>query len=334
MFVTRYKNAVLARSLRPVVLGAAILCFGVTSGLSGVSFAGVAESSLPQTLPDGGPNLTEAWTRTGGARLYRNTLTQPRQIRMVGAAFADPAAVPELMSSPQGQPDGKSAGKGGRGGKTAPHSIVVDPNSPARPWPHASSRPAKQGGAAASQAGKKSEAAQAASAPTEKPVSVSPALTAPASARQGNGAAAVAPPSVPEKNGTRGNVQANGGRAQNNAASPSASPSIGIGNGVAMPAGVAMPSGVPSAAAPTAASSSASTSAASSSMSVTGSGAAAGAFGKAGVGSVRSSSGGTPADVPAPPSIPSLSADDLLPPSNGAGGSSGGGGAPVRAPLP
>lgn len=332
MFVTHYKNAVLARTLRPVALGAAILCFGVMSGLSGVSFAGVAESSLPQTLPDGGPNLTEAWTRTGGARLYWNTLTQPRQIRMVGAAFADPAAVPELMSSPQGQPDGKSAGKGSRGGKTAPHSIVVDPNAPARPWPHASSRSAKQGGATASQAGKKNEAAQAASAPAEKPVSVSPALTAPTSARQGNGTAAVAPPSAPEKNGTGSSVQANGGRAQNTEASPS--PSIGVGNGVAMPAGAAMPSGVPSAATPTAASSSASTSAASSSMAVTGSGSAAGAFGKAGVGSVRSSDGGTPPDVPAPPSIPSLSADDLLPPSNGSGGGSGGGGAPVRAPLP
>ena len=332
MYVTRYKNAVLARSLRPVVLGAAILCFGVTSGLSGVSFAGVAESSLPQTLPDGGPNLTEAWTRTGGARLYWNTLTQPRQIRMVGAAFADPAAVPELMSSPQGQPDGKSAGKGGRGGKTAPHSVVVDPRAPVRSAPHASSRPAKQSGATAAQADKKSEAAQAAKAQAEKPTSVSPALTAPAtaSARQGNGAATATPSSAPGKNGTNGNVPTNGGKAREGAAYPPSSPSLGIGDGVAAPAGGAMPSGASSAPAPTTASSSASTS----SMSVTGTGAAAGAFGKAGAGSVRSSNGGVQADVPAPPPIPSLSADDLLPPSNGGNGSSGGGGAPVRAPLP
>lgn len=333
MFVTHYKNAVLARALRPVALGAAILCFGLTSGLSGVSFAGVAESSLPQTLPDGGPNLTEAWMRTGGARLYWNTLTQPRQIRMVGAAFADPAAVPELMSSPQGQPDAKSTGKGSRGGKAAPHSVAVDPRAPVRPWPHATARPAKQGGTTAVQAGKKNEAGQAVRSPAEKPASVSPALTAPSSARQGNGAAAT-PPSVPEKNGTRGNGQANGGKTQNNAAYPSSSPSIGIGNGVSTPAGAAMPSNVPAAAAPAAASSSASTSAKSSSLSVTGSGAAAGAFGKAGVGSVRTSNGGAQADVPAPPPIPSLTADDLLPPSNGAGGASGGGGAPVRAPLP
>ncbi|OXS29091.1 MAG: hypothetical protein BCS36_01315 [Desulfovibrio sp. MES5] len=304
MFVTHYKNAVLARTLRPVALGVAILCFGVTSGMSGVSFAGVAESSLPQTLPDGGPNLTEAWMRTGGARLYWNTLTQPRQIRMVGAAFADPAAVPELMSSPQGQPD-VSTGKGSRGGKTAPHSIVVDPKAPARPWPHATSRPAKQGGTTAVQAGKKSEAAQAARTPAEKPASVSPALTAPSSSRQGNGngTAAVAP-----------------------------SPSVGIGNGVAAPSGAAKPSGVPPAAASTSASSSASSAAPS--MSVTGSGAAVGAFGKAGVGSVRSSNGGAQADVPIPPPVPSLTADDLLPPSNGAGSASGGGGAPARAPLP
>ena len=337
MFVTHYKNAVLARTLRPLALGAAILCFGVMSDLSGLSFAGVAESSLPPTMPDGGPNLTEAWMRTGGARLYWNTLTQPRQIRMMGAAFADPAAVPELMPSPQGQPDGKSVGKGNRGGKTAPHSIVVDPRAPARPWPHdAASRPAKQGGATASQAGKKSGAAQAVGAPAEKPASVSPALTppapAPASERRGTGAAA-APSSVPVKNGKGGDVQGNGGKAQGTAAYPPPSPSIGIGNGVAAPAGAVVPSGVPSTAAPTAASSSALTSAASSSMSVTGSGAAAWAFGKAGLGSVRSSSGGAQADVPVPPSIPSLTADDLLPPSNGAGAATGGA-APVRAPLP
>lgn len=334
MFVTRYKNAVLARTLRPVALGAAILCFGVTSGLTGVSPAIAAESSLPQTLPNGSSNLTEIWMRSGGARLYWNTLTQPRQIRMVGAAFADPAAVPELMPSPQGLPEAKSSGKGSRGGKTAPHSVVVDPRAPVRSGTHASSRPAKQSGATAAQADKKSEAAQAAKAQTEKPASVSPALTAPASApasaRQGNGAAAATSSSAPSKNGTNGAVPTNGGKAREGAAYPPSSPSLGIGDGVAAPAGGAMPSGASSAPASTSASSSASTS----SMSVTGTGAAAGAFGKAGAGSVRSSNGGVQPDVPAPPPIPSLSADDLLPPSNGGNGSSGGGGAPVRAPLP
>lgn len=332
MCVTRYKNAVLARTLRPVALGAAILCFGVMSGLTGVSPAIAAESSLPQTLPNGSSNLTEIWMRSGGARLYWNTLTQPRQIRMVGAAFADPAAVPELMPSPQGQPEAKSSGKGSRGGKTAPHSVVIDPRAPVRSGTHASSRPAKQSGATAAQAAKKSEAAQAVKAPAEKPASVSPALTAPApvSAGQGNGAAAATSSSAPGKNGTNGTVPTNGGKARESASYPPSSPSLGIGDGVAAPAGGAMPSGVPSAPASTTASSSASTSA----MSVTGTGAAAGAFGKAGAGSVRSSNGGVQADVPAPPSIPSLSADDLLPPSNGSNGSSGGGGAPVRAPLP
>ena len=52
---------------------------------------------LPARLPSGGVNLDEAWIQDGGARLYWNTLVIPRQLRMGGASFVDPAAVPELL---------------------------------------------------------------------------------------------------------------------------------------------------------------------------------------------------------------------------------------------
>ena len=52
---------------------------------------------LPALLPSGGVNLDEAWIQDGGARLYWNTLVIPRQLRMGGASFVDPAAVPELL---------------------------------------------------------------------------------------------------------------------------------------------------------------------------------------------------------------------------------------------
>ena len=52
---------------------------------------------LPALLPSGGVNLDEAWIQDGGARLYWNTLVIPRQLRMGGARFVDPAAVPELL---------------------------------------------------------------------------------------------------------------------------------------------------------------------------------------------------------------------------------------------
>lgn len=52
---------------------------------------------LPAFLPSGGANLDEAWIQDGGARLYWNTLVIPRQLRMGGARFVDPASVPELL---------------------------------------------------------------------------------------------------------------------------------------------------------------------------------------------------------------------------------------------
>lgn len=54
----------------------------------------------PARTAAGQTNLTHIWTEKGGARLYWNTLVDPRQVRMAGARFDDPAAVPELRLAP------------------------------------------------------------------------------------------------------------------------------------------------------------------------------------------------------------------------------------------
>lgn len=56
---------------------------------------------LPAYLPNGAVNLDEAWIQDGGARLYWNTLLIPRQLKMAGATWVDPALVPPLFAPPQ-----------------------------------------------------------------------------------------------------------------------------------------------------------------------------------------------------------------------------------------
>ena len=56
---------------------------------------------LPAYLPHGAVNLDEAWIQDGGARLYWNTLLIPRQLKMAGATWVDPALVPPLFAPQQ-----------------------------------------------------------------------------------------------------------------------------------------------------------------------------------------------------------------------------------------
>ena len=56
---------------------------------------------LPAYLPNGAVNLDEAWIQDGGARLYWNTLLIPRQLKMAGATWVDPALVPPLFPPQQ-----------------------------------------------------------------------------------------------------------------------------------------------------------------------------------------------------------------------------------------
>lgn len=55
---------------------------------------------LPEYLPDGAANLDAAWIQDGGARLYWNTLLVPRQLKMAGATWVDPALTPQLLAPP------------------------------------------------------------------------------------------------------------------------------------------------------------------------------------------------------------------------------------------
>ncbi|MCR5814817.1 MAG: hypothetical protein K6G15_10050 [Desulfovibrio sp.] len=52
---------------------------------------------VPQWTQDGQLNLTHEWIEHGGARLYWNSLLTPRQVRLVGMRFKDPADRPFLM---------------------------------------------------------------------------------------------------------------------------------------------------------------------------------------------------------------------------------------------
>lgn len=356
MFMTLCKKTAALCALRAVTVRTAFLCLCAAFMFS-VSPAAAAEtvhlpSSPPPTLPDGGANLNEAWVRHGGARLYWNTLMQPRQLRMAGASFADPAAVPELMPSPQGQAGSKSAGKSRAGAKAAPHSVVIDPGAPLMPMRGASHSAGKAGNTV-----KKTDTA-APRVTGQRPASVSPALTAPAASgngkaataartgsaaagKSGNGAAsgitpavapgtsAVTPGATPRPPATQGSSAAprsaavTEGKVGNNPALPGVEKAdktpAGAGiSGHAAPGATAPENTVAPAPPP-----------ASLPGVLSGTGAAAGALSHGGVGVARDAARDAPQGVLPPPPVPSLSADDLLPPSNGSDGA-----APVRAPLP
>lgn len=57
--------------------------------------------SFPQYLPNGAVNLDEAWIQDGGARYYWNLVIVPRQLKMGGNYWVDPALVPQLTVQPQ-----------------------------------------------------------------------------------------------------------------------------------------------------------------------------------------------------------------------------------------
>lgn len=53
--------------------------------------------TFPTYLPNGAINLDEAWIEDGGARLYWNNIIIPRQLKMNGNYWVDPALVPLLI---------------------------------------------------------------------------------------------------------------------------------------------------------------------------------------------------------------------------------------------
>lgn len=56
---------------------------------------------LPEYLPNGAINLDEVWIQDGGARLYWNNVIIPKQLKMAGNYWIDPALVPQLIPEKQ-----------------------------------------------------------------------------------------------------------------------------------------------------------------------------------------------------------------------------------------
>lgn len=85
-------------------------CLLLFAALAVTSFAnaraeGGGADQVPPTMPNGAPNLTWHWIEGGGARLYQNTILTPRQVRLMGARWVDPASVPPLcLSNDQADP--------------------------------------------------------------------------------------------------------------------------------------------------------------------------------------------------------------------------------------
>lgn len=64
---------------------------------AGQPLRGAAPPQFPAYLPNGAINLDEVWIQDGGARLYWNYVIVPRQVKMGGAYWVDPALVPQLL---------------------------------------------------------------------------------------------------------------------------------------------------------------------------------------------------------------------------------------------
>lgn len=61
---------------------------------------GLANNQVPPTTPYGAPNLNYHWIEGGGARLHYKAVTYPKQVRLAGLSYQDPAAVPYLKDEP------------------------------------------------------------------------------------------------------------------------------------------------------------------------------------------------------------------------------------------
>ena len=108
--------------MRSYFLCIAMLAMGFGLGPSATAAADPpSRPQAPPTTANGGSNLTHHWIEDGGARMYWNTLNDPRQIRMSGARFSDPASVPPLTFDNSCCDDRrKGTGRGKAGRKAAP----------------------------------------------------------------------------------------------------------------------------------------------------------------------------------------------------------------------
>ncbi len=92
---------------------------------------------LPEYLPNGAINLDEVWIQDGGARLYWNAVIIPRQLKMAGATWIDPALVPQLLPQKQARPASRYYRKTTRTkkAKVPPTASKASLDAPAIPVP-------------------------------------------------------------------------------------------------------------------------------------------------------------------------------------------------------
>lgn len=73
----------------------------VQFGAGGEHFTVPLPPHLPMYLPNGAINLDAVWTQDGGARLYWNNVIIPKELKMAGNYWIDPALVPQLIPEKQ-----------------------------------------------------------------------------------------------------------------------------------------------------------------------------------------------------------------------------------------
>lgn len=106
----------------------------------------------PPFLPNGATNLDYVWIEDGGARLYWNDVVVPRQLKMDGAYWQDPALVPQLFAQPAPRRRYYSPKRATKKiTAPAPSSAIPLPVTPtetkaeaAKPAPEAAKKPARQ----------------------------------------------------------------------------------------------------------------------------------------------------------------------------------------------
>ncbi|MBO4334498.1 MAG: hypothetical protein J5846_01510 [Desulfovibrio sp.] len=93
------------------------------------------EEQVPQWTRDGQLNLTHEWIEHGGARLYWNSLLTPRQVRLVGMRFKDPADRPFLLLDEEAakKPSAARSRRAGQRGRHARRSRAQSPKPEKKP---------------------------------------------------------------------------------------------------------------------------------------------------------------------------------------------------------
>lgn len=114
--------------MRHIFLPLGLACLlGLTALPSPVEAADLSQTSTPIDIN----HRLQDWKDYGGARLYWLSVAQPRQIRMGGVPFVDPASHP-LLNAPEKTPPRRSKRRASRKATTAP-AVQTAPKDAASP---------------------------------------------------------------------------------------------------------------------------------------------------------------------------------------------------------